>query len=211
MFTLQPRGNGIWLAQGPVVRAYGIAFDTRMTVVKLEDGSLWINSPVQWPLEAMQAVEELGVVRHLVSPTPLHDWRLETWAQAFPDARCWKAADLRDDPPAEWVADLDQMIFRGSRVLNEVYFFHRKSRTLVFGDFIQNHQPNALLRLLGAAGGVPVDIRLSFICNKAEGRASLDRLLAWDFESVILAHGDCIDRGARGFVHHAFRWLNPPV
>ena len=211
MHTLQPCGDGIWVASGPIIRAYGIPFDTRMTVVRLADGSVWINSPVQWTREDLQTVADIGPVRYLVSPTPLHDWRLESWAKAFPDARCWKATDLRDDPPPEWVADFDQMIFRGSRVLNEVYFLHRKSRTVIFGDFIQNHHAGVFLRLLGAAGGVPIDIRLSFLGKKAEGRASLERLLSWEFDKVILAHGDCITHDAKAFVRHAFRWLNPPV
>jgi hypothetical protein len=206
--TLQSCGDGIWIAHGPIVRAYGIPFDTRMTVVRLSDGSVWINSPVQWPPEEMRALNEIGPMRHFVSPTPLHDWRLEAWSKVFPEARCWKAADLRDEPPPEWVTDFDQMMFRGSRVLNEVYFLHRKTRTLIFGDFIQNHQPgNVVLKLLGASGGVPMDIRLSFAGNAAQARASLERLLSWDFDRVILAHGECVMHDAKSFVRRAFRWL----
>ncbi|HEY9180089.1 MAG TPA: DUF4336 domain-containing protein, partial [Candidatus Baltobacteraceae bacterium] len=100
-----------------------------MTVVKLSDGCLWINSPVEASHEDMRSLESIGPVRHLVSPTPMHDWRLEAWSREFPAARCWPAKALADDAPAAWSADLDKMIFRGSRVLNEVYFLHRRSRT----------------------------------------------------------------------------------
>jgi hypothetical protein len=33
--------------------------------------------------------------------------------------------------------------------------------------------------------------------DKGAARASLERILAWDFERVVLAHGDCIDTDAK--------------
>jgi hypothetical protein len=198
-----------------------------MIVVKLAGGNVWINSPVVASREEMKSITRLGPVKHLVAPTPLHEWRLQDWTSAFPQAQIWVAPPVRnqtklsqhilsDEPPAAWAEDLDQMIFRGSAVLNEAYFLHRKSRTLIFCDFIQNYTPqrgkwlrNAVTKWAGVlGGGVPVDIRLSCSRNKAQARASLQRLLAWDFEKVILAHGDCIELGAKDFVRSAFHWLD---
>ena len=101
-------------------------------------------------------------------------------------------------------------------MINEVYFLHRKSRTLIFCDFIQNYGPkhgkwlrNAVMKWAGVLrGGVPIDIRLSCARHKAQARSSLSRLLSWDFDKAILAHGDCIERDAKAFVRRAFRWLN---
>ncbi|HLI97295.1 MAG TPA: hypothetical protein VKT72_14600 [Candidatus Baltobacteraceae bacterium] len=58
-----------------------------MIVVKLTDGSLWINSPVEAAHEDMLRVARLGQIRDLVAPSPLHEWRLHSWAHAFPEAR----------------------------------------------------------------------------------------------------------------------------
>jgi hypothetical protein len=211
--TLQRFAQDVWIAQGPPVHAYGFAFDTRTIVVKLRSGDLWINSPVD-SAELMRAVTHVGPVKYLVSPTPLHDWRLEQWHNHFPDAQCRTAKSLQDEPVREWTADLDQLVFRGNRILNEIYFLHRVSRTLIFGDFIQNHQPqaghpvrNALLKAAGACGGVPIDIRLAFLGHKAEARASLEELLSWDFDKMILAHGDCVVHDAKAYVRRAFNWL----
>lgn len=33
--------------------------------------------------------------------------------------------------------DIDQAVFRGSIAMDEVVFFHRASRTAIFGDLIQ--------------------------------------------------------------------------
>lgn len=183
-----------------------------MIVVRLTDGGVWINSPVEWAPEQMQTIARIGPVTQLVSPTPLHDWRLERWTKAFPRARSWPAKFLSDAAPPDWSSDLDQMVFRGSRVLQEVEFFHRSSGTLIMGDFIQNYRAsgtvrNLLRKLAGVAGGMPLDARASFIGNKAAGRASLERLLSWNFNKLIVAHGECIDRDAPDFVRRALSWL----
>jgi hypothetical protein len=87
---------------------------------------------------------------------------------------------------------------------------------VILGDFIQNHpmaegRPllNAFFKLAGVLypdGGVGFDIRLSFT-NRILARRSLEKLLSWDFEKLIIAHGVSIEEGAKPLVKRAFRWL----
>lgn len=224
MEPLREFAADVWIADGPIVRAVGFPFPTRMIVVKLGDGSLWINSPVIASPSEMEGLSTIGTVKYLVAPTPLHVWRLQRWAEAFPEAQVWLPPQRRprpsspghvlgDLPPRAWSAEIDQLVFRGSMVLDEVHFLHRKTRTLIIADFIQNYRVvkgrrlfNAFLRCGGVLdGGVPVDIRLSF--NKRIGRESLVRLLSWDFDNLIVAHGECVRNRATAFVERAFGWL----
>jgi hypothetical protein len=228
--ALHEFAENVILIDGPTVRAVGIPFSTRMIIVKLTDGSLWVNSPVSVSPEILDRIKTLGSVRFLIAPTRLHVWRLEEWHALFPDAELWgppqipkkfKALPftgmLGDSPPPAWADDLDQFIFKGNCFLDEVHFFHKKSRTVVMADFIQNHLPvpgrplrNALLKLAGVAcphGGVPVDIKLSFT-DRRLGRQSLTKLLSWDFDKLIIAHGACIENNAKEFVEQAFRWMS---
>jgi hypothetical protein len=115
-----------------------------------------------------------------------------------------------------WAGDLDQLIFKGNLFIQEVWFFHKRSRSLIAADFIQNHpiekgKPllNALWKLAGVAyphGGVPLDIRLSF-ADRTLARRSFEKLLSWDFDKLIVAHGVCIEKDAKPFLERAFRWL----
>ncbi len=188
-----------------------------MIVVKLSDDSLWINSPVAATRLEAAPLEDIGPVSHLVSPTPLHDWRLKQWAGFFPRARVWKASALGEAPPAAWSADMDQLLFRGSIVLSEIEFFHKPSRTLIMGDFIQNYgfergRPflNALKRLGGVlGGGSPSDLRFSFVGKRRRrlGEESLRKLLSWNFDKIVIAHGDLTIDDARSLVERSFRWL----
>jgi hypothetical protein len=229
MSEFQVFAESIYVVDGPPVRALGIRFPTRMIIVKLADGTLWVNSPVSAAGPLLDRIRKLGPVRHLVAPTKLHVWRLEAWHALFLDAALWAppqiprrfkrlpfAGVLQDDPPRVWAGDFDQLVFRGNLFIEEVYFRHKKSRTVVFGDFIQNHAPSkqsllldVLLRISGVrwpSGGVPIDIRMTFVHRKA-ARQSLEKLLAWDFDKLILAHGVCIERDAKPFVERAFKWL----
>ena len=201
-------------------------FTTRMIVIRLRDGSLWINSPLVSSEDDADELRRLGPVRYLVSPTPLHSWRVKDSAKFFPDAECWGPPSVRnnrgefphtlnDRPPLGWSDDLDQLVFRGSFVSNEVYFLHMASRTAILGDFIQrypmrpgNRLYNTSMKMLGVLnGGVPIDVKLTFAGGFARGRASLAKLLAWDFDKLILAHGDCVEHDAKTFVSRAFSFL----
>jgi hypothetical protein len=231
MTELQSFGKNLWIVNGPDVRDMGILFTTRMTVVKLSDGALWVDSPVPVQADMLKAIAELGPVRYLVAATPRHFWRLESWHALFPEAQLWSARTtpftlkganlpltgvLEDVPPQGWAKDLDQLAFKGNPLIEEVIFFHQESRTVILDDLIQIHpmvkgKPfrNLLFKLEGVTypkGGVGLDIRLSFIHRKL-ARQSLEKLLSWDFDKLVIAHGDCVEKDAKPFVERAFRWL----
>ncbi len=113
-----------------------------------------------------------------------------------------------------WADDLDQVVFRGNALIEEAEFFHKKSRTLIMTDFIQNYLPedgdfigNTTKRIAGVLnGGVPLDIRMSFT-NRKLARECLETMLSWDFDKLVVAHGACVERDAKAFVKQAFRWL----
>jgi hypothetical protein len=200
-----------------------------MIIVELANGSLWVNSPVRVPADALDCIKTLGAVKYLVSPTYMHVWRLEEWHALFPDAELWAppqtpkefkglpfAGILGDAPPSAWSDEFEQLVFRGNLFIDEVFFLHKRTGTLIVADFIQNHRlmpgatfRNTMFKMAGVAypnGGVALDIRLSFFNRKA-ARRSLDRLLSWSFDKLIIAHGVCVEPNARPFVERAFRWL----
>jgi len=231
MTELKEFSERVWLVDGPNVRDMGVIFTTRMTVVKLASGTLWIDSPVPVTFDTLKRITELGPVTYLVAATPRHFWRLEGWHTLFPDAQLWSSritlltlrkrplpltGVLGDQPPQAWADDFDQLIFKGNPLLDEVIFFHRDSGTVILDDLIQIHAPvkgklfrNALVKLGGVAaphGGVALDMRLSFT-NRRLARQSLEKLLSWDFDKLIIAHGPCVEKQAKALVERAFRWL----
>ena len=238
--TLKPIAPDIWIADGPEARMAtpfggGMPFPTRMTTVRLHDGSLWCHSPIASDETLFREIDALGPVRHLVSPNLLHYASITAWKRRYPNAIAWASpgvreraaaqhigvafdADLADAPPDAWAADLDQMRFRGSRVIEEFVFFHRASATLILADLIENFEPEKLtrgMRWLAWLGGVldpdgkaPLDMRMTFMGHKRLARESFDRVIAWHPQRVILAHGRCYERNAEAELRRAFRWVD---
>ncbi len=222
-------GPEIWMADGPVASFYGFPYPTRMAVIRLSDGGLFVWSPVALSGPLRASIDGLGPVRYLISPNALHHLFLAEWTSAYPAARLYASPGLRrkredlafdatlaDAPEPEWAADIDQVILRGSFYLTEVVFFHRHSRTALFADLIQNFPRDwfkgwrgVLARLGGIVApnpGAPRDWRASFL-HRGAARAALDRILAWPIERVLIAHGDLPGKGDTAFVRRAFAWL----
>jgi hypothetical protein len=225
--TLAP---DLWVADGPPVRFLGLFdYPTRMAVVRLADGGLWVWSPVALSEELAAEVEALGPVRHLVAPNKLHHLFLEAWSRRFPEARLYAApglagkrpdlafdVELDDAPVSAWQGQIDHVIFRGSFALEEVVFLHRPSRSALVCDLIQRFDPATLrgwrgawLRLWGLAGedgSTPLEWRASFLRRDA-ARAALARVLAWDPERLVIAHGLLPEENGRAALERGLRWL----
>jgi hypothetical protein len=226
--ALRQFGSSIWTSEGPVVSFLGFGYPTRMAVIRLSSGELFVWSPVALTPALKRDVDALGPVQYVISPNRLHHLYLAEWKSAYPGARLFaspglsaKRRDLnfdgvlKDTPEQEWSADIDQVQVHGS-FLTEVEFFHRESRTAIFTDLLQNLPPDwfsgwrgVLARLDGICApnpGAPREWRATFF-NRRAARASLHAILSWPIERVLMAHGDPVNANGSAFVRHSFGWL----
>lgn len=230
---MTPFGDDLWLCDGPnITGAAGFVFPTRMAVIRLPgDGGLWVWSPVALTKDRRAAIDRLGIVSHVVAPSPLHDTFLANWATAYPGAQIHGApgltphiagtaihATLGDKSDPAWEDALDQVIFRGNRIATEVVFFHRASATVLVTDLVQ-HLPQdwyrgwravvARLDLMTAPRpSVPRKFRLATTDKKA-ARAAVRRILNWPIDTLVMAHGAPVKTDGKAVLHQAFRWLSP--
>jgi hypothetical protein len=200
LFSLDPVADDVWIANGPVISFYGLPFPTRMTVIRLVDGSLFVHSPIALDDGLRAQLDPLGPVRHLIGPNWIHYYYLPDWQAAYPGSRTYAAPGVRERAakyrrelsvdetldsvaPAAWAGQIDQLLVEGHPVHHEVVFFHRASRTLVLTDLIEAFEPDKMplwtrpLLCLGdvrTPGQMPRDMRLTFRLN---GRADGVRLL----------------------------------
>ncbi len=233
MGQLEQIADDIWLAEGEIVDFYGFPYPTRCVVARLGNGDLWVWSPIALSDELRAEIEAIGQPRHLVSPNKLHHLYLQDWKKAYPSALFWgpqstitKRADLtfqaplENTPPPQWQDELDQAWFCGSRFLDEIVFFHRKSGTAILADMSENFTEDFLqehwsgwkryvARLWGIVEGkgyAPLELRLSFVFRSSLRRAR-DKVLGWNPTRVIMAHGKWQKRDGRKYLQKAFEWI----
>jgi hypothetical protein len=219
----------LWTQEMPL-RLFGAELGTRMSVVRLsgEGGDLWLHSPVTLDHPLRDELDALGRVRFVVCPNRGHHMFAGDYFAAYPDASFYAAPGLSekrpdlpfegvlgDEPEAGWARDLEQTVFRGDRVLREVVFCHRESGTLIVADLLQTDDPASPLftRLVKRLNGIHekprplLPFRLGFR-DKADARASLERVLSWDFDRIVLCHGPIVERGGKDVFREAYSFLS---
>lgn len=228
--TLIPFGPDLWLVDGADIRAAaGFHYPTRMAVARLSDGGLWLWSPVRLTPALLEALEQLGPVRHIVAPNRLHHMALSEWVHFCPGVRLHAApglrakrgdlhfsSDLGDTPNPDWAGQIDQVIFPNA-IADEVVFFHRDSGTVLFTDLLQQ-MPKGWYRgwrrlvawldlMTGAEPQVPRKFRMA-TRDKAAARAALETIRGWQPKQVVMAHGTPVTGDADAFLTRAFAWLD---
>jgi hypothetical protein len=223
--TLQALAPELWVATRPLRIVVGDV-GCRMTVIRLPDGGLFLHSPVPLDAALRAALERLGPVRWVVGPSKVHHLYLGDYARVYPEAQLCaapglpeKRRDLRfhrvldDAQPPPWGPEIRMRLFRGAPLMNELVFLHVPTRTLVLTDLafhVGRDGGGARLfhRLVGATGRFgPHRIIRWGIRDRNAARASLDAILAWDFERVVVSHGDVLEHEGRARLGAAFEWI----
>ncbi len=225
---LVPFADGLWLSTAPV-SFLGLALTATMTVARLADGGLLVHSPVPLTAGRREQTEALGQVRHLYVPNLLHHRFVDQWAAAYPSARVHAPAGLARKHPAlridrtagetpepGFAAALDELPIDGFRA-RETVLFHRPSRTAIVADLVQNlgrpdHSWTAVYtRAMGIYDRVALSraIRWTGFDDRRAARRALDRLLALDFDRLIVGHGAPLASGGKAALATAYAWLPP--
>lgn len=214
----------IWYAQQPL--KFGpINLTTRMTVVKLAAGTLWVHSPIT-PIPALLAeLSTLGTVQYVVAPNKSHHLFFLQFLAAHPAASGFIAEGLSDKRPdlasfpiitvqMPWQSDLEGFFIEGLPIINETVWFHTPSGTLILTDLLfcfsrKNGGISAFIAtLLGVYGkpGMSRTMKLA-VKNKQALRRSVEPLLDLPVQRIVLAHDDIIVDAARDKLIQAFAWL----
>lgn len=222
---LQRIDDDLWVCARPH-RFFGLHLGTRMTVVRLPSGALWIHSPVEITRELRSELDALGEVRHLVAPNLYHHVYLPGFVRAYPEARVHgadgldaKRKDVRFDrtlgsePDPDWGDVLEPCRIRGS-ILQETCFFHRPSRSLITADLVENfescsHWPTrAYLKVAGLADG-PGFSRLlrPTVRDRAAMQHSLETILKWPLQRMVICHGEIVNDEPAEALRRSYAWL----
>jgi len=232
----KPVASNIGIVDGPFeyLTVAGVRlplpFTTRMTVVRLANGDLFLHSPIKFDERLAKQLERLGTVRHLISPNQFHYAHIGEWARAYPEAITWASPrvrkrararhvdvnftrDLDATAPEEWRQEIDQALFPGG-YFKEFIFFHAASKTLILTDTIINIELDKIsepwrtaTKLAGMyhpRARIFFGMRLPLWLQQRKARAVLEKIRSWQPEHVVLSHGRCFDAHADEVIRRIF-------
>lgn len=220
----------IYIVEYPI-RYSGLDLFSRMTVVRLDDGSLWVHSPCLADARLKSDIDRLGQVSYIIAPGNFHHLHVADFQAHYPAAETFlcpglerKRPDLRFDwilgnrPDPRWGAEFDQVAIHGTRIISEVAFVHKTSRTLILVDLLENigddytHEAGLLLKFWWKAvfhmwnnPKAAPEYQVGW-GDKGVVRRGLEKILSWDFDRIILAHGNLVESNAKAVLKHA--WEN---
>ncbi len=215
--------ESLWVAEQPL-RYLGLSIGTRMTVIQLENRELVVISPIQMNDALANHLNDLGTVRHIIAPNLYHYLFAAQFKAHYPNAMFWAAPGLdmkKPELPIDQVIkegtnqawnDLDCIFLDGFRTLalsgfdsfNECVFFHSASRTLILTDAaIHIDETFSLItqfatRIIGGYKSLSPSLLERIATTETEKvKRSIETILGWDFERVIMAHGSIIERNGK--------------
>lgn len=208
----------------------------RAIVIRLQDHSLFIHSPIALTSAIKEVLETLGTVRYLVSPNNIHHLHMGDWRNAYPDAKLYASPGLAnkrkdlifektlstDTPEPEWDGQIGQMVFRSWHGwFDELVFFHHESQTIMFTDMIMDFDPTIFSGMSKVTTQwnqmyrhTPRGIQLVHSFGRDTLRQALATIRAWEPEHLTVAHSpwQCVEgkEQVSEFMASAFDWLESP-
>lgn len=214
----------LWVAERSL-RFGGAEIGARMTVVRVSDRRLFVHSPIPLSGALLGQILDLGTVSWIIAPNRFHHLSVCEWRDEFPGAHVLLAPGLEKKRPdlADAItlgADsrlssegIETEVVQGVPIANETVFFHRASATLIITDLAFNIGPEApwltrvLFRLTGYYGRLgPTVFERLLVRDRAVFAQSLQRILSWPFERVIVAHGTVKELGGREELVASYAW-----
>lgn len=224
-YTIKLLQEGLYVIEQPFT-LYGAELGIRMTIVRTHHNTLWLHSPVRFGENLAAQIATLGTVRYIVSPSKMHRLYLPEWLSAYPHAVHYVPmgmtlhvpggklpTTLNQTPLKEWQGQIEQLAVQGIPELNEVVFFHPATRTLILTDLCFNIREGELwTRLMFKLNDAwdrftPTRIFQRYIQDRVAFRGSIDRILRWDFDRIIISHGEIIERDGKELFRAAFENL----
>jgi hypothetical protein len=194
----------------------GVTIPLRSMLIAAADQQILV-SPVATADEAFQIGE---APLALVAPSLLHHLHLPAAIERYRPAALWGPPGLGELHPDlmpmhvfgidvwPYREQLEYVLLEGAPIRNEVVLYHRASKTIYTADLffhitapatgIEGLLTPLALRWMGVYRrfGVMKPWR-HWVADPGAFQRSLEQVLAWDFERIVVAHGDVVDQNAR--------------
>ena len=230
--SLRQITSSIWVKEQPF-KYFGLEVGTRMTIVRLLHNQLVLISPVKLDSQTITEINDLGTVTYIIAPNLFHYLYLQDCKNIYPDASLITAPGLETKTKINsdlvftkneisFNGELEYFLFAGFQafmlttlsIANEIVFYHPESKTLILTDTAFHFDRSFPLITQFASRIISCYERLRpsildkiAIQDKEQITASVTKLLQWDFQRVIMAHGTIVEENAKERLVAGYEWF----
>ena len=190
------------------------------TIIRLSSGQLVIHSTAPFSPADVAGIKALGTPGWLVEAMLGHNTYAKEGRAAFPDIPYLappgfpQAGKLGAEPllpvPRQWAGEIEVIPLEGMPMVNEHALFHAPTRTLIVADLIYNFAPThgwaAFFQrtLIDVKHSPDVGRHVRFLVRDPGAFArSVEQVMAWDFDRVIVGHSQPILSGGKAALREA--------
>lgn len=217
--------SDLWTLERRLRMPGGAFLSSRTTLISLPSRGLLVVSPPPVEVGGLEGLDALGDVAEVLLPNSFHHVNASGFVARYPRAVLRVSPglfgrvgglppgeELTEQSPRAWSGAVEHAILGPVRGVSEVALFHRVSRTLVLTDlaFHMVRLERRFDRVAWRLAGIPSGFGPSrtahrlLLCDRGLAGAFLERLLAWPFQRVLVAHGDPLETDAVALFRRAF-------
>lgn len=219
---MQSLAENLWLLPYPL-RMLGADLRRNVAVIRLTSGDLVIHSTGPFTQGDAAAIRSLGKPAWVLDVMLRHDTFTTEGLAPFPGVAylgpngygqvVHRTVQPLLPAPAAWGDELQVVRLEGVPSMEEHAVFHAPSRTLIVADLLFNFGAEAswwthalLLLAVGPKHNPGVSRSFKFtVKDRAAFERSLATVLAWDFDRIVVGHGDVIERDGKAALEQALR------
>lgn len=206
--------ENLWLLSLPL-KILGVDIRRNVTLIRLSSGKLIIHSTAHFSEKDTAAIRSSGEPGWLVEAMVDHDTFSSEGHAAFPEVPFFAPEKFGErvefpvcslqEPPPEWLPEIEVIQVRGIPKMDEYVFFHHPSGTLVVCDLLFNFPEISSLWAkllltptlgLNPSPGFSKRVRMA-IKDREEFSESLRQILALPIRRIVPGHGEVLEHDAK--------------
>ena len=195
------------------------------TAIRTSRGIVLI-APGQETAQHEAQLEQFGRVTDIVAPNLYHHESIHLAQKTYPQATIWGVEGFKAKrPDVAWDKvltrdswnysdEIDLIEIKGTNI-NEMVFFHQKSKILVVTDLFFNlmHPKGVgawlILKMFGTYKKFGISsLYMRGVQDLEEFKRSLKEILKFDFQTIVVAHGEPLKQDARAHFERALHERN---
>ncbi|TFK41494.1 hypothetical protein BDQ12DRAFT_678086 [Crucibulum laeve] len=215
----------IWTFSRPFVRFGFLPWGGRSTAVKLSNG-VWVLASTPLTEDTKTTIDKLGPVKWIMGADAIHHLFLAEYKKAYPEAKVIGVEPLfakkqaegleldgaygKDSPETTYgfEDEIKACYFSGFKS-KDVAWFHVASKTLIQADLLFNLPGTEQYSKVKKSPKIPIigkfdpwgSIHKRFVWGQGADKEAMRRdakiVAGWDFERIIMCHGDVIEKDGK--------------